>query len=366
MNQTPPYSGAPFATIDLTALQHNVQQIRRWAPHSRMMAMVKAQAYGHGLLPIAKALAPAVECLGVARLEEAYQCRAAGITTPIAIFNSGSTAAEMAWIAEHHCELVLHSQEQLSALAGAKVTHPIRVWLKIDTGLHRLGITEQQAAFVYQKLLSCRQVQQPIGLLSHFSCADESASTRTQQQMARFDRLTQGWQGPHSLAASAAIVQWPQTHREWIRPGLILYGISPLPGVLAADLGLKPVMTLKSRLLAVREHLANAPVGYGAHWRSLRDTQLGVVALGYGDGYPRDAPSGTLLLVNGRLVPLVGRVSMDLLTVDLDPTACEQSGAEVIAWGPELPVETVAQSMGMSAYELVTRLPNRMIRHYAG
>jgi alanine racemase len=352
---------AATALIDLQALQHNVLQIRRLAPHSQIIAMVKADAYGHGLLQITQALS-SVESFGVARLEEALQLRSAGVVKPIVVFNSVPSVKALKLISHYQLTLVLHSLEQLELLEQATLAAPVPVWLKIDTGLHRLGIAEQQAAAVYQRLFHCRNVQQPIGLLSHFSRADDPTAEVTLQQIAQFDGFAQGKPGLQSLASSCAILRWPQSHRDCVRPGLLLYGISPLPDVTARELGLRPVMTLKSQLLAVREHPAGAPVGYGAQWHSPRATKLGVVALGYGDGYPRDAPSGTPLLVNGRRVPLVGRVSMDLLTVDLGPNATERSGAEVIAWGAALPVETVAQHLKISPYELVTRLTGRVIK----
>ncbi|WP_253305917.1 alanine racemase [unidentified bacterial endosymbiont] len=349
------------ALIDHQALQHNALQIRQLTSHSQIMAMIKADGYGHGLLQVAQALS-SVDSFGVARLEEALQLREVGIIKPIVVFNSVPSMQAITLSCQYQLTLVLHSLEQLAYLEQAIVNKPIRVWLKIDTGLHRLGITAQQAAAVYQRLSHCRNVQQPIGLLSHFSRSDELTAEPTQRQITQFDDFARGKPGLQSLASSCAILQWPQSHRDCVRPGLLLYGISPLSGVLASELGLRPVMTLQSQLLAVREHPAGAPVGYGADWHSQQATRLGVVALGYGDGYPRDAPSGTPLLVNGRRVPLVGRVSMDLLTVDLGPDATERSGAAVTAWGAALPVETVAQHLGVSAYELVTRLTNRVIK----
>ncbi len=352
---------AATALIDLQALQHNALQIRQLAPHSQIIAMVKADGYGHGLLQTAQALS-SVDSFGVARLEEALQLRDAGIMKPIVVFNSVPSMKAITLSCQYQLALVLHSLEQLEALEQATITAPIPIWLKIDTGLHRLGLTKQQAATVYQRLSQCRSVQQPVGLLSHFSRSDEPTVETTLRQMAQFDDFARGKPGLQSLANSCAILHWPQSHRDSVRPGLLLYGISPLPGVSASALGLQPVMTLQSQLLAVREHPAGAPVGYGADWHSQQATRLGVVALGYGDGYPRDAPSGTPLLVNGRRVPLVGRVSMDLLTVDLGPDATERSGAEVTAWGAALPVETVAQHLGISPYELVTRLTGRVVK----
>ena len=260
---------------------------------------------------------------------------------------------------------MVHSDEQLSALEKANVDEPITVWMKLDTGMHRLGVLPEHADAFYDRLSACKNVRQPVNIVSHFARADEPECGATEKQLAIFNRFTEGKPGQRSIGASGGILLWPQSHLEWVRPGIILYGVSPLDTKpWGEDFGFRPVMTLTSSLIAVREHKAGEPVGYGGTWVSERDTRLGVIALGYGDGYPRSAPSGTPVLVNGREVPIVGRVAMDMICVDLGPRAQEKPGDSVVMWGDGLPVERIAAMTGVSAYELITRLTPRMATRY--
>lgn len=238
--------------------------------------------------------------------------------------------------------------------------------MKLDSGMHRLGVRPEQAEAFYQRLSACRNVVQPVNIMSHFSRADEPLVDATEKQISCFEHFANDKPGLKSIAASGGILLWPQAHRDWVRPGIILYGVSPLEKPYADHFGLQPAMTLKSSLIAVREHRAGEPVGYGGLWVSERDTRLGVVAMGYGDGYPRSAPSGTPIWLNGREVPIVGRVSMDMISVDLGPDASDKVGDEVVLWGNELPVERVAAFSGISAYELITKLTQRVTMEYIG
>ena len=311
---------AATAQIDLNALRANLARIRQLAPESMVMAVVKANAYGHGLLQTARALQQA-DAFAVARLEEALTLRSGGITKPILLLEGFFSADDLPVLATNNIQTVLHSDEQLQAIENAVLDHPLRAWLKIDSGMHRLGVRPEQFDAYFSRMQSCYNLQQPFKLMSHFSCADELDKGITEHQLAIFDQLVQGCEGEHSLANSAGILAWSQSHRDWVRPGISLYGVSPFVGDTGQQQGLTPAMTLSSSLIAVREHKAGEAVGYGARWSSPRNTRLGVVAIGYGDGYPISAPEGTPVLVNGRLVPLVGRVSMDMLTVDLGPEA---------------------------------------------
>lgn len=351
------------AVISRRALRHNLQRVRQLAPNSRVVAVVKANAYGHGAVECAKALQDA-DCYGVARLSEALALRKAGISKPILLLEGFFSAQELPLLAEHHLETAVHSPEQLSALEQADLPHPLTVWMKLDTGMHRLGVRPDKAEAFYQRLTQCHNVVQPVNIMSHFCRADEPEVDTTRQQIACFDAFTQGKPGKQSIAASGGILLWPQAHRDQVRPGIILYGVSPTATETAEQFTLEPAMTLTSHLIAVREHKAGESEGYGAIWTSERDTLLGVVAFGYGDGYPRSAPYGTPVLVNGREVPVVGRVSMDMLTVDLGPDAQERVGDEVILWGKALPVERIAQHTGISAYELITRVTQRLALEY--
>ncbi|EAA8481297.1 alanine racemase, partial [Salmonella enterica subsp. enterica] len=269
---------------------------------------------------------PDADAFGVARLEEALRLRAGGITQPILLLEGFFEADDLPTISAEHLHTAVHNEEQLVALETAELKEPVTVWMKLDTGMHRLGVLPEQAEAFYQRLSQCKNVRQPVNIVSHFARADEPQSGATEKQLDIFNTFCEGKSGQRSIAASGGILLWPQSHFDWARPGIILYGVSPLEdGTTGADFGCQPVMSLTSSLIAVREHKAGEPVGYGGTWISERDTRLGVVAMGYGDGYPRAAPSGTPVLVNGREVPIVGRVAMDMICVDLGPQAQDKA-----------------------------------------
>lgn len=356
---------AATAVIDRRALRHNLQRIRHLAPQSRVVAVVKANAYGHGLLEAAHSLQDA-DYYGVARLGEALALRAGGVLKPILLLEGFFAAEDLPLLVQHGIETAIHSHEQLAALENATLAAPLRTWLKIDTGMHRLGIAPEDASSFHQRLSQCANALQPVNMMSHFSRADEPESDYTLKQLHVFQSVTQDKPGLKSIAASGGTLLWPSSHLDLVRPGIILYGVSPLASAEASGFGLLPAMTLTSSLIAVREHRAGEPVGYGGRWISERDTRLGVVAIGYGDGYPRSAPNGTPVRVNGREVPIVGRVSMDMISVDLGPDALDKVGDEAILWGASLPVERIAAFTGLSAYELITTLTSRVARTYLG
>ena len=353
---------AATVVINRRALRHNLQRLRELAPASKLVAVVKANAYGHGLLETARTL-PDADAFGVARLEEALRLRAGGIAQPILLLEGFFEAADLPVISAQRLHTAVHSPEQLAALEEADLPEPVTVWMKLDTGMHRLGVLPEQAEAFYQRLSQCKNVRQPVNIVSHFARADEPECGATERQLDIFTTFTEGKPGLRSIAASGGIL--PQSHFDWARPGIILYGVSPLDGgSTGADFGCQPVMSLTSSLIAVREHKAGEPVGYGGTWVSERDTRLGVVAMGYGDGYPRAAPSGTPVLVNGREVPIVGRVAMDMICVDLGPEAQDHAGDAVVLWGEGLPVERIAEITKVSAYELITRLTSRVSMKY--
>ncbi|MBS5774039.1 MAG: alanine racemase [Enterobacter cloacae] len=350
---------AATVVVNRRALRHNLQRLRELAPASRLVAVVKANAYGHGLLETARTL-PDADAFGVSRLEEALHLRAGGITQPILLLEGFFAASDLTLVAEHQLHTVIHSVEQLEALEAATLSAPVNVWMKLDTGMHRLGVHPHEAEAFYARLSQCKNVRQPVNIVSHFARADEPDCGATERQLDLFTTFTEGKPGMRSIAASGGTLLWPQSHFDWVRPGIILYGVSPLDHKpWGSDFGFQPVMTLTSQLIAVRQHAAGEPVGYGGTWQSARDTRLGVVAMGYGDGYPRAAPSGTPVLVNGREVPIVGRVAMDMICVDLGPEAQDKPGDRVVLWGEGLPVERIAQATNVSAYELITRLTSR-------
>ncbi len=351
------------AKISSHALKYNLDVIKQKAPNSKIIAVVKANAYGHGVVFVASTLEKNVDCFGVARLEEALALRSNGIIKPILLLEGFFDEKDLPILAVNNIETVVHNREQLEALKRAAVPSPIKVWLKIDTGMHRLGVSLDEVDEFYQELKKLPQIQPHLGFVSHFSRADELESDYTSLQINRFLNAIQDKQGERSIAASGGILFWQESHLDWIRPGIIMYGISPTD-IVAAEFGLTPVMNLTSSLIAVRSHKKGEPVGYGGVWKSPRDTKIGVVAIGYGDGYPRDVPENTPVYLNGRIVPIVGRVSMDMLTVDLGINSQDQVGDEVILWGKELPIETVAKFTGILSYELITKLTPRVITEY--
>ena len=354
---------AATALINSQALRHNLQVVREQAPTAKVVAVVKANAYGHGLLAVAKTLKEA-DAYAVARVEEALTLRSGGIVKPVILLEGFFSADDLPVLAANNLQTAVHSWEQLAALEQAELPQPIRAWVKFDTGMHRLGVRPEEAEAFLQRLANCKNVIQPFNSMTHFSCADELENPATQEQIALFKALTEGLAGEFALSNSAGVLAWKEAHADWVRPGIMLYGISPFVDRVGADHGLLPVMTLKSTLIAVRRARAGEKVGYSANWTTPRDTWLGVVAMGYGDGYPRMAPNGTPVLINGRLVPTAGRVSMDMMTVDLGPDAVDKVGDEATLWGEGLPVEQVANYVGTIPYELITKLTPRILMEF--
>lgn len=346
-------------TINLAALQHNLQQVKELAPGCSILAMVKSNAYGHGLERISLALSNA-EALGVASLEEAMNLRAVGVKNPIVLMEGLFCSDELKEAIENQCTLVVHQISQVEMLEKAAGIPPISVWLKIDTGMHRLGFEPSEALNMYLRLMNCAAVKKPIGLMTHLAESDSLDRAPTLQQIELFNSVTSNLEGPRSVANSGGILAWPSAHADWVRPGIMLYGASPLPGHRGVEHHLQPVMSLSSELIAIHRLTKGARVGYGGTWVCPEDMNIGVVAIGYGDGYPRHAKNGTPVLVNGRPCPLVGRVSMDMLTVDLRTQPEAKVADPVLLWGPGLPVEVIAEHSDTSGYELLTRITQRV------
>lgn len=351
--------------ISRQALHHNLQRVREAAPYARVLSMVKADAYGHGALLVAETLAES-DAFGVAFFDEAVALRASGIQQPIAILEGVFSEVEMFEAVRQNFSVVVHQEEQIRFLENCRLSGPIDVWLKMDTGMHRLGFSPEAAVTAYRRIRAARVVG-TIGLLSHFASADNLDSAQTEKQISRFRAVQQVLskggerQLPDSLANSAAILAWPASHGAWVRPGIMLYGGSPFADRTAEELGLRPVMTLTSRLIAVRALKKGEAVGYGATWVAEHDTRIGVIAIGYGDGYPRHARNGTPVLVEGHRVPLVGRVSMDMITVDLGNLPVE-AGADCLLWGDGLSADIVAAHADTISYELFCKVTARVRR----
>jgi alanine racemase len=352
-------SRATGALISLPGLRHNLRCARALAPRSRIMAMVKANAYGHGLALAAGALSEA-DAFGVASLDEALVIRHAGLAHPIVLLEGVSAEAELEEAARYGCELVVHDQRQLALLEASRLDHALGVWLKLDTGMHRLGFAPGETRVAWERLHAAAAVRGPVRLMTHLACADEPGNADTRKQLQSFAMATAGLRAERSLANSAALLAWPETHADWVRPGILLYGVSPFAGQRGTDHGLMPVMTMRTELIAVKTVARGNSVGYGGNWTADKDTRIGIAAIGYGDGYPRHAPNGTPVLVNGARVPLVGRVSMDMIAVDLCTQPDAHAGDAVMLWGPELPVEEIARAAGTIPYELLCGVTQRV------
>lgn len=345
--------------LSTQALTHNLQRVREYAPHSQVLAMVKADAYGHGLAFALDALQSA-DALGVAFFKEALDIRALGNTQPIVLIEGAFSLAEWIESDDIHAQCVIHQDRQLQ-WALDHIIPNTTVWLKINTGMNRLGFMPEEA---YTAALKLRAVGYNLILTMHFANADEPDHPLNQQQIDAFLKLKKQLEPIQaSLCNSAALTQWKDLQFDWVRPGIMLYGSSPFEHRSAVDLNLKPVMTLTTHLIASYELAANVSIGYGSRYITQRPTQLGIIAIGYGDGYPRVIQNGYLSIA-GQLVPIIGRVSMDMLTVDLtDLPIIPPLDTEVILWGNSLDVDDVARSAGTIGYELFTRLSMRPIRH---
>ena len=352
-------SFSPQALIDHTALRHNLRRVREAAPHSRIWAVIKADAYGHGMLRVARTLAQA-DGYAVARWEEGLRLREAGFDKPILVLGGCHTMDELVRAAHLRLELALHQHHQLSLLDALPEDLPsLTLWLKVDTGMHRLGFEPGLVPGIAERLKEHPRVSS-VNLLTHLANADEPSDNTTLLQIGRFDAIKRDHGRYSSIANSAGILAFAQAHRDWVRPGIMLYGVSPFAGGRAERDGLLPVMTLRSRVVAVKQIKRGDPVGYGGRYRCPEDMPIAVVAAGYGDGYPRHAAAGTPVLVGGRRLPLIGRVSMDLITLDARGFPGLRVGEEAVLWGQGLPAEEVAECAGTIAYQLFCNVSSRV------
>ncbi len=354
-------SRAATAEINLSALRLNLQRVRQLAPNTRVVAMIKANGYGHGNVRVARGLVGA-DAFGVASIDEALELRSAGISQRIVLLEGVFEAAELQLVQQQRLDIVVHHEVQLQLLERATLdrTRPLNLWIKLDTGMHRLGFGAAKLPEVLRRVQACNGIAHDVIVMTHLARADERGSTASAQQIACFENYTQAQSNARSMANSAGILAWPSTHYDWVRPGLMLYGISPFADTTAAQQGLQPVMTIKSKLIAVNQFRQGDAIGYGGSWICPQDMPVGVVAFGYGDGYPRHAVSGTPVLVNGQRVALIGRVSMDMITVDLRSQPQAQVGDPAILWGQGLSVEEIASCAATIPYELVCGITQRV------
>ena len=353
------------ATIDLDALRHNYRHARALGG-GKTLAVVKADAYGHGAVACAHALAAEADGFGVACIEEALELREAGIRAPIVLLEGFFDPGELALIERHDLWTVVASPWQVDALERHSATRPWQVWVKLDSGMHRLGLAPHEYVDAWRRLAALPWIEHRVAM-SHFSRADELSHASTPEQLAAFEAALAQLppHTPASIANSAALMAWPRTRRDWVRPGLMLYGSHMLDAPRSEADALRAVMTLESKVIAVRDLAAGEPIGYAGTFTTTRATRVGVVAAGYADGYPQYATSGTPVVIDGRPGELIGRVSMDMLTIDLTDHPEAGLGSRVELWGPHLPVADVAARSGNSPYRLLTGL-KRVPRRYLG
>lgn len=349
------------ALIDTRALQANLSRVREVAAGRRVIAVVKANGYGHGLVTAARAFAGA-DMLAVARLEEAVVLREAGIHAPLLLLEGVFGPEELAQAAALHLDLVVHEAAQLALLEAWRGPWRFALWLKVDSGMNRLGFRAEDFPAARARVAALAVPPAAVRVLTHLATADEPDDTATRAQLARFEACVGRLGLETSIGNSAGIFASPRSQGDWVRPGLALYGASPFADRRGVDLGLQPAMTLVSSVIAVRSLPHGEAVGYGATWRAVRDSRVAIIAAGYGDGLIRDCGAGASVLVGGQRAPLVGRVSMDMLAADVTGLAGVEVGTPVQLWGPQLPVEEVAGRAGTIAYELLCSLTGRVPR----
>jgi alanine racemase len=347
-------------TMSSANLINNIQIIKTKAKSAKIIAAVKANAYGHGLKDAALRLEKHVDMLGVAFIDEAIFLRKKGIKIPIILLEGVFKKRDLKIAAKENFHIVFHHQNQIEFLSNLSLEQPINAWLKVDTGMNRLGFDVKEAKYFYQKLLDNPNIKKPVRIMSHFACADAANHPLNQQQISSFKSITSDINTEYSLCNSAAIFNFPDNHYHYVRPGLAIYGASPLADKTASDLNLKPVMTLKTSLISIKPVTKGSSIGYSSRYTCPEDMLIGVGAIGYGDGYPRSAKDGTPILVNNIKCQLVGSVSMDMITIDLTNCKSAKIGDKITLWGDNLPVEEVAKHTNNVAYDLLTVVRERI------
>lgn len=344
------------ATVSQRALAHNLQVVKQLAPKSKVMAVVKANGYGHGLFNVAHGL-NAADGFAVLGLNEAIDLREAGFTQTILLLEGVFDARELNIAASYHVDIVVHSQSQIAMLQQASLIAPVHVHLKMNSGMNRLGFKPDAYLQAYDQLNACVNVSD-ITLMTHFATADEALGV--EKPLGVFHALTKPLSNAQSVANSASILRYPITHLDWVRPGIMLYGATPVIGTPVEYFNLKPVMHLTSQLIATQMLAVGESVGYGQRFSATQPTRVGIVACGYADGYPRHAPNGTPIAVNGQLTQTLGRVSMDMLFCDITTIADAVIGSPVELWGNTVAVDAVAEASGTVGYELLCAVAPRV------
>jgi alanine racemase len=352
----------PFAVLSSENLRHNIAVIKDKAPKSKVMAMLKANAYGHGIRSTAMRIDNLIDFIGVARIDEAIALRKVGIKSPICIMQGIFSQEDAIICSCNNFEVVIHDWTQLHSL-DVNLPRKLNVWLKVDTGMGRLGFNVEEAMVVFSRLRSLNSID-TITLTSHFACADDIDHPLNKVQMERFSKLAGDFPGPKSLANSAGIFNFPQSHYDVVRPGIAIYGISPVKDKVGSDLNLKPVMNLMAKVISVRDVKAGTKIGYGARFTAQSNIRLATVGIGYGDGYPRSAADGTKVLIKNTLCSIVGKVSMDMITVNTvnrtDIECCDVAQL----WGSCLPLEITSRTTNNSPYDILTSVQLRVKFHW--
>lgn len=355
------------AEIDRDALHHNARIARQLAGQARLLGVVKADGYGHGVLTVAEAISEHVDAFAVAFIDEAIVIRNAGFQHPIVLLEGCFSEAELPVCAHYNFQPVVHQQQQLDAILMARLVRPLSVWLKVDTGMHRLGWAPADIQRVNDELKASPQVGS-VTLMSHFANAEKQAHPLNDKQLELFEDVCAQTESKldMSLATSAALVSsaidMSQHNGHWIRTGILLYGDNPVEKALPLPEPLKPVMRLIAPVIAIREVAKGDTVGYGGTWKAERPSRIATIAIGYADGYPRHAKNGTPVVIDGHEVPLAGTVSMDMITVDVTDFAEIVVGDEAELWGPNLSVARVAKHADTISYDLLTNVSARVPR----
>lgn len=359
---------AAYALINLSHLKHNLATIKKIASHSKTMVVVKADAYGHGILEVCKSLTD-TDAFSVSSVNEAMELRGSGISKPILALQGFFSVDELRLAVTHKIQVVIHQSEQLNILERLAPTQAMDVYIKIDTGMHRLGFEPAQLEQIVAKLTSILPPNSNLSVMTHLACADEVNNQATGHQLETFDRVLDQFQknqiNSQSIANSAGILAWPQAHRDWVRPGLMLYGVNPLnvSNESPSQVNLLPVMSFRAPLISIKSCKKGEKIGYGGDYCCPHDMVVGIVAAGYADGYPRHLANASKCSIRGELVTIIGRVSMDMITVDLSAIKA-QLGEEVELWGKTISVTEIAKDAETISYELLCAAGNAVYRKY--
>jgi len=355
--------------IDLSALEHNFHVVRSYAPKQKIVCCVKANAYGHGIDQVSHCLSKHTDALAVSSIDEAISLRKASVSAPILLLEGVFDVNELARVAQYKLWIVVHNQRQIDWLLSSSLCQAdedgweTNIWLKIDTGMHRLGVEPNSVPSLVRQLLSKFKAKN-LRLMTHFACADEMGNPFTSLQISRFFDIENQSNLECSLANSAAIIEYPESHEDWVRPGFLLYGLSPFGKEHPSSKNLKPVMRFTTEIIDIKTVSSGEGVGYNHYWRAEKESRIAILAAGYGDGYPRNTKNGAPVFVKNQIAKTVGHVAMDMMMIDVSDLENIQIGDDVELWGTHVSVHDLAEHSGYSPYEFLTRMPSRAKRFF--